>query len=53
MSRALVAIRGVTQRFGTDGAGVAALDGIDLEIPDGQFAAKQFRGPEPDASARV
>jgi len=39
VSRALVAIRGVSQRFGTDGAGVAALDGIDLEIPDGQFAA--------------
>jgi len=39
VSPALVAIRGVSQRFGTDGAGVAALDGIDLEIPDGQFAA--------------
>jgi NitT/TauT family transport system ATP-binding protein len=34
-----VAIRGVSQRFGADGAGVAALDGIDLEIPDGQFVA--------------
>ena len=39
MTRALVAIRGVSQRFGADGAGVPALDSIDLEIPDGQFAA--------------
>ena len=39
MTRPLVAIRGVSQRFGADGAGVTALDGIDLEIPDGQFVA--------------
>ena len=39
MSRALVAIRGVSQRFGADGAAVTALESIDLEIPDGQFAA--------------
>src|SRR6185503_10276307 len=37
--RALVAIRGVSQRFGVDGASVAALEAIDLEIPDGQFVA--------------
>ena len=39
MTRALVAIRGVSQRFGTDGGGVAALDSISLEIPDAQFVA--------------
>ncbi|HJR52011.1 MAG TPA: ABC transporter ATP-binding protein [Gemmatimonadales bacterium] len=39
MTRPLVAIRGVSQRFGVDGAGVAALDGIDLEVPDGQFVS--------------
>jgi NitT/TauT family transport system ATP-binding protein len=39
VTRALVAIRGVSQRFGVDGAGVAALDSISLEIPDGQFVA--------------
>ena len=39
MTRALVAIRGVSQRFGVDGASVSALEAIDLEIPDGQFAA--------------
>ena len=39
MTRALVAIRGVSQRFGADGAAVTALESIDLEIPDGQFAA--------------
>ena len=39
MSRSLVAIRGVSQRFGADGAIVTALDTIDLEIPDGQFVA--------------
>ena len=39
MTRALVSIRGVSQRFGVDGAGVAALDSISLEIPDGQFVA--------------
>ena len=39
MTRSLVAIRGVSQRFGADGAGVVALEGIDLEIPDGQFVS--------------
>ena len=39
MRQALVAIRGVSHRFGADGTGVLALDGIDLEVPDGQFAA--------------
>ena len=37
MSRPLVAIRAVSQRFGADGAGVLALDRVDLEVPDGQF----------------
>ncbi len=39
MTRALVAIRGVSQRFGADGAAVTALESIDLEIPDGQFVS--------------
>ena len=39
MTEALVAIRGVSHRFGADGAAVPALDSIDLEIPDGQFTA--------------
>jgi NitT/TauT family transport system ATP-binding protein len=39
VTKALVAIRGVSHRFGADGAGVSALDGIDLEVPDGQFVA--------------
>jgi NitT/TauT family transport system ATP-binding protein len=39
VSRPLVAIRGVSQRFGADGTAVTALDAIDLEIPDGQFVA--------------
>ena len=39
MTRPLVAIRGVSQRFGGDGASVAALEGIDLDIPDGQFVS--------------
>jgi NitT/TauT family transport system ATP-binding protein len=39
VTRPLVAIRGVSQRFGVDGTGVAALDSINLEIPDGQFVA--------------
>ena len=39
MTRALVAVRGVSQRFGADGAAVTALESIDLEIPDGQFAS--------------
>ena len=36
MTKALVAIRGVSQRFGAD---VVALEHIDLEVPDGQFVA--------------
>lgn len=39
MTRALVAIRGVSQHFGVDGARVSALEGIDLEVPDGQFVS--------------
>ncbi len=39
MTRAQVAIRGVSQRFGSDGASVTALDGIDLEVPDSQFVS--------------
>jgi NitT/TauT family transport system ATP-binding protein len=39
VSRALVTLQGVSHRFGPDGAGVLALDGIDLEVPDGQFVA--------------
>src|SRR5262249_43582886 len=39
VTEALVAIRGVSHRFGADGAAVPALDSIDLEIPDGQFTA--------------
>ena len=39
MTRALVAIRGVSQHFGADGASVSALEGIDLEVPDGQFVS--------------
>ncbi len=39
MTRALVAIRGVSQHFSSDGASVTALDGIDLEVPDGQFVS--------------
>ena len=39
MTRALVAICSVSQRFAVDGASVAALDSIDLEIPYGQFVA--------------
>jgi NitT/TauT family transport system ATP-binding protein len=39
VTRPLVAIRGVSQRFGVDGASVAALEGIDLDIPDGQFVS--------------
>jgi NitT/TauT family transport system ATP-binding protein len=37
VSRPLVAIRAVSQRFGADGDGVLALDRVDLEVPDGQF----------------
>ena len=36
MTKALVTIRGVSHSFAGD---VAALDGIDLEVPDGQFVA--------------
>jgi len=39
VTRALVAIQDVSQRFGVDGASIAALDSISLEIPDGQFVA--------------
>lgn len=39
MTRALVAIRGVSQHFSADGVSVPALDGIDLEVPDGQFVS--------------
>ncbi len=39
MTRALVAIRGVSQHFGADGASVSALEGIDLEVPDRQFVS--------------
>lgn len=39
MSDALVRIHGVTHRFGPDGAGMLALEGIDLEVPDGQFVS--------------
>jgi NitT/TauT family transport system ATP-binding protein len=38
-TKALVAIQGVAHRFGEDGTGVLALDGIDLEVPDGQFVS--------------
>jgi len=39
VTRPLVAVRGVSQHFGDDGARVAALEAIDLDIPDGQFTA--------------
>ena len=39
MTRALVAIRGVSQHFGVDGASLPALESIDLEVPDGQFVS--------------
>ena len=39
MTRPLVAIRGVSQHFGADGARVPALESIDLDIADGQFTA--------------
>jgi NitT/TauT family transport system ATP-binding protein len=39
VTRALVAIRSVSQRFGADGGAVTALESIDLAIPDGQFAS--------------
>jgi NitT/TauT family transport system ATP-binding protein len=39
VSKALVSIRGVSHTFVIDGAGVPALEGIDLEVPDGQFVS--------------
>ena len=39
MTRPLVAIRGVSQRFGVGGASVPALEAIDLDVPDGQFVS--------------
>jgi NitT/TauT family transport system ATP-binding protein len=39
VTRALVVIRGVSQSFGVDGASVPALEGIELEVPDGQFVS--------------
>jgi NitT/TauT family transport system ATP-binding protein len=39
VSRALVAIREVSQRFGAGSSGVAALDSISLDIPDAQFVS--------------
>jgi NitT/TauT family transport system ATP-binding protein len=40
VKHALVALRSVSQRFVVDGgAGVLALDGIDFEVPDGQFVS--------------
>ena len=39
MNKALVSIKGVSQRFGADGTVVTALEGIDLDVPDGQFVS--------------
>jgi NitT/TauT family transport system ATP-binding protein len=39
VSRALVSLRAVSHRFAVDGTSVAALEGIDLEVPDGQFVS--------------
>jgi NitT/TauT family transport system ATP-binding protein len=39
VSRPLVALREVSQRFGADGGSVTALEAVSLEIPDGQFVA--------------
>jgi NitT/TauT family transport system ATP-binding protein len=39
VTRAQVAIRGVSQRFDADGTSVTALDGIDFEVPDSQFVS--------------
>jgi NitT/TauT family transport system ATP-binding protein len=39
VTRAQVAIRGVSQRFGIDGTTVMALEGIDLEVPESQFVS--------------
>jgi NitT/TauT family transport system ATP-binding protein len=35
----VLSIQGVSQRFEVEGASVLALDGIDLEVPGGQFVA--------------
>jgi NitT/TauT family transport system ATP-binding protein len=39
VTRALVSIHGVSQHFRVDGASLPALEGIDLEVPDGQFVS--------------
>ena len=39
MSKALVSLRGVSHRFVVDGSAVTALEGIDLEVADGQFVS--------------
>jgi NitT/TauT family transport system ATP-binding protein len=40
VTRALVALRSVSQRFAVDGGpGLLALDGVDFEVPDGQFVS--------------
>jgi NitT/TauT family transport system ATP-binding protein len=39
VTRALVSIHGVSQHFRVDGATLPALEGIDLEVPDGQFVS--------------
>jgi NitT/TauT family transport system ATP-binding protein len=39
VTRALVTIRAVSQRFGADGESVSALESIDLDVPNGQFVA--------------
>jgi NitT/TauT family transport system ATP-binding protein len=39
VTRALVAIQGVSQHFGVDGASLPVLESIDLEVPDGQFVS--------------
>jgi NitT/TauT family transport system ATP-binding protein len=38
-TKTLVAIRGVSHRFGADAGGTLALDGIELDVADGQFVA--------------
>ena len=39
MSKALVSLRGVSHRFVVDGSAVTALEGIDLDVADGQFVS--------------
>jgi NitT/TauT family transport system ATP-binding protein len=39
MTRAAVSVQAVTQRFETEDQFTVALDGIDLEVPPGQFVA--------------